>query len=281
MQAHLVLPHAQTTTSQNQKSQHHPFPPSSSTNSHTPSLDKDTSQPMAHQLTWVWQKRGGCGQFAKLRSFIYIRVNGQLSAPKTAPSPSPIPLAVMLGRHTYNDNRTTIILTTMKNLTLFLLTLTAFSSYGQDKTKETPTADFKRVQIGINVSPDVCFRTLKNNDGSWSSDLVVDQRNKMETVKVGYTAGLNVCFNIKKFVGLETGIQYSNKGYQTKKQDLIFGQPDPSLPKQSKFVYDFHCIDIPVKANFTIGKKKVRFFTSVGVTTNIFIKETQTSFVSS
>ncbi len=185
----------------------------------------------------------------------------------------------MLGRHTDNDNRTTIILTTMKNLTLFLLTLTAFSSYGQDKTKETPTADFKRVQIGINVSPDVCFRTLKNNDGSWSSDLVVDQRNKMETVKVGYTAGLNVCFNIKKFVGLETGIQYSNKGYQTKKQDLIFGQPDPSLPKQSKFVYDFHCIDIPVKANFTIGKKKVRFFTSVGVTTNIFIKETQTSFL--
>lgn len=185
----------------------------------------------------------------------------------------------MLGRHTVNDNRTTIVLTTMKYLILFLLTLTAFSSYGQDKTKETPTADFKRVQIGINVSPDVCFRTLKNNDGSWSSDLVVDQRNIMETVKVGYTAGLNVCFNIKKFVGLETGIQYSNKGYQTKKQDLIFGQPDPSLPKQSKFVYDFHCIDIPVKANFTIGKKKVRFFTSVGVTTNIFIKETQTSFL--
>jgi len=168
-------------------------------------------------------------------------------------------------------------LTTMKNLTLLLLTLTAFSSYGQDKTKDAPNADFKRVQIGINISPDICFRTLKNNDGSSTSDLVVKLNNENETIKVGYTAGLNVCFNIKKFVGLETGIQYSNKGYQTKFKDLIFGQPDPNAPNKAKLIYNFHCIDIPVKANFTIGKKKVRFFTSVGVTTNIFIKETSTS----
>lgn len=163
----------------------------------------------------------------------------------------------------------------MKHLTIFFLTLIAFSCYGQYKIKETPIKDFKRVQIGINVSPDICFRTLKNNEGTSSSDLIITQRNDRETVKVGYTTGLNVCFNIKKFVGLETGIQYSNKGYETKKQDLIFGQSDT----QSKFVYDFHCIDIPVKVNFTIGKKKVRFFISVGLTTNIFIKETHTSFL--
>lgn len=165
----------------------------------------------------------------------------------------------------------------MKQLTIFLLTLTTLSSYGQDKTKETTTSDFKRIQIGINVSPDICFRTLKNNDGSSSSDFVLTQRNNRETIKVGYTAGLNVCFNFKKFVGLETGIQYSNKGFQTKFQDLIIGQPDPSLPNKSKFIYDYHYIDIPLKVNFTVGKKKVRLFTSIGVTTNIFIRETQTS----
>jgi hypothetical protein len=168
---------------------------------------------------------------------------------------------------------------TMKHLTLFILILTALSSYGQDKTKETSTSDFKRFQIGINVFPGICFRTLKNNDGSSSSEIIISQRNDRETIKVGYTAGLNVCFNIKNYFGLETGIQYSNKGYQTKKQDMVSEQPDPGLPKQTKFIYDFHFIDIPVKVNFTIGKKKVRFFTSVGVTTNIFIKETQTSFL--
>ncbi len=124
----------------------------------------------------------------------------------------------------------------MKQLTIFFLTLTSLSSYGQDKTEETPTADFKRVQIGINISPDICFRTLKNNDGSSRSDIFMKLSNENETVKVGYTAGLNVCLNIKKFVGIETGIQYSNKGYQTKMKELILGQPDPLAPNKAKFI---------------------------------------------
>jgi len=166
----------------------------------------------------------------------------------------------------------------MKHLLLLLLTLTSFLSFGQDKAKATLSADFKKVQFGISVSPDVCFRTLKSNDGSSATDVLIDQRNDMETIKPGYTPGLNVCFNIKKFVGLETGIQYSNQGYQTEKQDLVYLQPDPILPSQLKYVYNYHCIGIPVKVNFTKGEKKVRFFTSVGLTTNIFIKETQTTF---
>jgi hypothetical protein len=44
-------------------------------------------------------------------------------------------------------------------------------------------------------------------------------------------------------------------------------------------MYDFHCIDIPIKVNFAVGKKKVRFFSSLGLTTNIFIKENQKSFM--
>lgn len=144
----------------------------------------------------------------------------------------------------------------MKQLTFFLLILMTFCCYGKEKTKENPISDFKRIQIGINFSPDICFRTIKNNDGSSFSELVVEQRNIRETVKFGYSTGFNICYNIKKFVGLETGIQYSNKGYKTKKQDLIFGPSDPSLPNQSELIYNYHYIDIPIKVNFTIGKKE-------------------------
>ncbi|MCC6683622.1 MAG: PorT family protein [Bacteroidia bacterium] len=164
-----------------------------------------------------------------------------------------------------------------KLLTLLILAITSFSSYGQGKSKETPALNFRRIQIGINVSPDICFRTLKNNDGSSSSDHIIQLNNENETVKIGYTAGLNICFNIKNSVGLETGIQYSNKGYQTKFRNLILIQPDPNSPYKAKFIYNMHYIDIPVKANFTYGDKKVRFFTSAGITTNIFIKATSTS----
>jgi hypothetical protein len=144
------------------------------------------------------------------------------------------------------------------------------------------------VQIGVNFSPDYCFRTLKNNDGSSSNDLILKSRNETEKSKFGYTTGLNVIFNFKKNIGIEAGIQFSNKGYQTKIQDLTFGSAiDPrrgfaynasgAAPIRAKFIYNDYYIDIPLKANFIFGKKKIRFITSAGLTTNIFIKETVTS----
>lgn len=171
-----------------------------------------------------------------------------------------------------------------------LLLLTIVGVHGQNNVETSAVSDFKRVQIGISISSDICFRTLKNNGGNSFTDIIIKQRNKDETVKAGYTTGLNVCFNIKKFVGIETGIQYSNKGFQIKQRDAVFGsqlppgtplpqEQDEKLPNKIGFVYNFHYIDIPVKANFTIGKKKVRFFTSIGLVTNIFIKETSTTIL--
>lgn len=162
----------------------------------------------------------------------------------------------------------------MKHLTLFLLVLTAFSSYGQEVTPP----NFKRFQIGINYSQDVCYRILQNNDGSAMSDLVIDSRNDLEIAKFGYTSGLNICYNISSFLGVETGLQYSNKGYQTNELTFVAAQPDPSIPESAKFIYSFHYVDIPVKVNFTVGiKRKMKFFSSVGVTTNVFIQETSTT----
>jgi hypothetical protein len=163
----------------------------------------------------------------------------------------------------------------MNKLILFLFSLTTLNSYGQEIPKENTNSEFKKIQIGISFSPDNAFRKLINNGGSSTTDNIIKIRNENETSKAGYTAGLNVCFNVKNNFGLETGIQFSNKGYQTKMQELNFAISDPNEPKKIKFTYNFHYIDIPVKANFAFGKKKVRFSASFGITTSIFIKEKQ------
>ena len=172
---------------------------------------------------------------------------------------------------------------------IFLLTIAITTNlFGQEKQTDSQTTDFKKVQISVSFSSDYCFRTLNNNDGSWSSDLVINSRNNHEISKLGYTTGLSVIFSLKKNIGIEAGIQYSNKGYQTKMQDLNFGDSiDPkygfsfitsgSTPTQLKFIYSDYYIDIPLKINFSFGKKKISLITSAGLTTNIFIKETQTS----
>ena len=158
----------------------------------------------------------------------------------------------------------------MKNLTLFILTITAFSVYGQDK--ETSTAEFKRFQIGVNISPDICYRTLKDFAHNAEGKSGVEYGNLNEIVKLSYTTGLNICFNFNKYAGIETGVQYSNKGFQSK----IYGNNPTQTNPTLQYITNYHYIDIPLKANFIFGKRKVRFITSIGVVTNFFIKQTET-----
>lgn len=175
------------------------------------------------------------------------------------------------------QNIQSVNMNAMKQLTTFLLILSTPGLIGQDFAAETPSAHIKGFQIGVNFSPDICFRTLKNNDGSASSESIIRLNNQYEKIKVGYTAGINVRYAVKKNIGIESGIQYSNKGYQTKVKDLVYGQPEPSAPSRVKVIYNFHYIDIPVRATLIAGEKKLRFIAGVGLTANILIKETQKS----
>ncbi len=160
----------------------------------------------------------------------------------------------------------------------FLLTLTTFSLYGQDKANVNSMLQRHKLQIGLNVSPDLCYRTPRNNDGDPTTDLFIELINKNELFKAGYTAGLNVCYNKNNSFGFETGIQYANKGIKTKIRNLYPLQPDPFSPEKVRNVYSYHCIDVPLKVNYTTGKKKFQLITSLGLTTNIYIRQTNTSY---
>jgi hypothetical protein len=142
----------------------------------------------------------------------------------------------------------------------------------------------------VSVSPDYCFRTLSNNDGSSTSDLIISSRNNIETAKIGCTAGFNFSYNFSKRIGIGTGIHFSNKGYQIKTGRLTFGDVnqnagftiystsnDPSIPQSAKNIYNYYYIDIPLKATITFGSRSFRFVSSVGVSTNILMNASQTN----
>lgn len=159
----------------------------------------------------------------------------------------------------------------MKRLFVFITTFISLSVLGQDKN---PT---QKILIGFNFSPDYGSRTLKNNDGSSSSNLVIKSRNDIEVAKFGFTTGLNVCFNLSQLVELETGIQFSNKGFKTKNQDLVYFPPNPSLPTKAKTNYTYEYIGIPLKAKFSFGKDKIQFLSSIGFMTNFLLNVKQTN----
>jgi len=140
-----------------------------------------------------------------------------------------------------------------------------------------------RFSVGISVSPDFNYRSLSNNDGSFSSGVVVDVRDDNESWKLGYTAGPVVAYRLSDRIDLEAGILFSSKGYRYEQEMLTyesqftgtgFNGPTPAgLPSAVRFTYDHYYIDVPVKATFNLGKKRLRFCAGAGVAANVFIKE--------
>lgn len=159
----------------------------------------------------------------------------------------------------------------MKQLFMLAGTLASLALQGQNKYQT------QKILVGFSFSPDYNSRTLKNNDGSASSDLVIKSRNDIEVARFGYTAGLNICFNFSASAGFETGIQFSDRGYRTKKQDLLYFPPDPFLQTRAKTVYAYQYLGIPLKAKFSFGKEKVRFITGIGFITNLLLNVKQTT----
>jgi hypothetical protein len=153
---------------------------------------------------------------------------------------------------------------------------------------QSDTTKSKKLLIGLTASPDMCYRTLENNDGSATSSMVIDSRNSYEIPKLGYSTGLSICYNVSSHIGFETGLQYSNKGEKLINSNLTYGDMiDPrrgfythgATATKVKIMYNHNYLDIPLRAIFTFGSKKVKFISSVGVTTNILISATQKSII--
>ena len=181
----------------------------------------------------------------------------------------------------------------MRPLILIAALIFSIPSFGQDTLKQnTPRTEFKRLLFGVNISPDYCFRTLGNKYGGSTISYIIDLRDTTEIPKISFTAGLNICYNFSTHLGIEAGLQYSNKGYGGKNLELTFGDAiDPRyypytsttsagpVPTKVKFIYNYIYLDIPIRAIYSFGEKRIHGVASFGVATNILIKATQTSIL--
>lgn len=155
---------------------------------------------------------------------------------------------------------------------LLLITCITIQLHAQVLLKNPDAKDSCKFQIGIHFSPDICYRTLHLADNSSIENPIIPLINELEVPKYGYTLGANLWIHIRNIVGIETGIHFSNWGYQSKVMELHSIEDDPNMTERAHYSTEFYAIDIPIKANFTIGHKKIRFFASAGFTTTFFIE---------
>jgi hypothetical protein len=172
-----------------------------------------------------------------------------------------------------------------KRRSLFVILLfTVFLCSAQETSKPKPkfkTGNDYDMYLGFCFSPDMAYRHLKNNDGTSTSADLISQYNNIDAPKFGFTGGITFCYMYNKLFGFETGIQYSNKGFQTKNNSLYYDIADPrrgwtyngnsTPPSTGKVIYTYNSTDVPIKLVCLAGKNRIRFAGSVGlIVTTLF-----------
>lgn len=149
----------------------------------------------------------------------------------------------------------------------FLLLVLSSSAFAKDST----IVEFKRFALGIHASPDYCYRGLN------SIAYTTKYRDELEIPMWSYTGGIDFSYFIKKHFAVSIGVNFSQKGYRTHELEATtVDHPEGGIGK-GKLRYNYNYIEIPVKANFVFGKKKIRFLTSLGATP-AFLLYQQTNF---
>jgi opacity protein-like surface antigen len=155
----------------------------------------------------------------------------------------------------------------------FLCIIIPLSTYCQS----SGSCKKKSFSIGLSVSPDYTFRTLKANT---SNQWLADSRNDIEIPKIGYTVGLKLHSGLNKRFSFEAGLLFSDKGERTKKTDLNFAQSKQALPVESFMIIHYYYLDVPLKVKYYfLAIRNGGFFVSAGISPNLFLTLKSTSIV--
>src|SRR4051812_15084973 len=134
----------------------------------------------------------------------------------------------------------------MEKFLLSIFTLFCLTSFGQD------TIVRHKILIGINFSPDYCYRSLTKNDpgiseSSWNLGKRIED--SIETSKFGFTTGINVYYFINEKFSIESGIFYSLKGYKTIPINFvsITSSGYEYYLGQASLVFNYSYLDFPLK----------------------------------
>ncbi len=116
---------------------------------------------------------------------------------------------------------------------------------------------FKRVELGINFMPGTRYESKYFSYYEF---------------KFSYSAGVLIHLRSSESFGVTSGIQYSNIWNQGKTQGYFCFCPTPdTLISTVKSGNSFRFIDVPLLANYILGKSKIKFTINGGILINYFI----------
>lgn len=153
----------------------------------------------------------------------------------------------------------------MKQYLFLLILLLSISAYGKQNSDKKES----RISIGINFSPDYCYRKLAKDDKNLSQTNWENYKRMLDSMhvpKFSYTTGINFRFQLNKRVSIETGLQYSNKGYKSIPMPTIYNWDQPNISIIATTILNYHYYSLPLKLNYALPMKKIHVLGTCGLT---------------
>lgn len=158
------------------------------------------------------------------------------------------------------------------NLLTILFSLVIFTAPAQEESKEEKKPEKPKLALGLNFSPGYAYRFIwLSKDASSFTHKVKEMFDDSEEGKFGYTAGLDLSWFPVKRLTIESGIWFSNKGFDLKWIELsgTAWEPDPYDKARVRFSLGY--VSVPLKVNFNIITSPVTVFVSAGVTADYLL----------
>lgn len=149
----------------------------------------------------------------------------------------------------------------MKLLLFFILITISQAAFSQEPEK------VKKLHIGINGSPELCYRTLKRIGIFVSNNDEASFRNGSELPGPGYTLGVNLRYDLGKIFFIGTGLNYTERGYKKMGSPLLISSS--AVVRRSIIRYTF--VEAPVNIGVRLGNKKTKLFFLTGFNTHFSI----------
>lgn len=175
----------------------------------------------------------------------------------------------------YFDNRINMFFEGSRCLRFVFFALFFFGLLLNSKSQNEQVSKEQRFQFGINLSPDFTYRALYVMPGAPNGIFLTESRNQMESPKLGVTLGVNMLYQLNQNWSLETGAQYSNKGYSFEITGFTYKDEEDDMLEKIYGVINHNFIEIPLKVNYYAGKKDYRFFVGSGIVTNVYVNSNE------
>jgi hypothetical protein len=164
--------------------------------------------------------------------------------------------------------------------------LLSMSLQGQDVAGVQPAAS--RWSVGVNAAPAMAYRQLAELRAHQYTSIIMDNRNEREIPLLTGHGSLMAAYALSEKIGIEGGIGYSRFGWDHPLKDLTFGdQIDPrrgfvystsaDLARPITFRETFHYLDIPIRATVSLGRGKLKWIGSLGVSASILMRASHIS----